>query len=285
MLRVETIARIRREHAGGKSIRAIARDHRMSRHTVRKYLRSGQTEAVYERATQPHPRLGSHIAALESLLEENEKRTARDRLSWRQLFESLVAQGYRGGYDAVRRYARRWHERRRRAGDGVTGAFVPLAFDPGEAYQFDWSEEWIVLNGATTKVQVAHVRLCHSRMPFMRAYLRQTLEMVLDAHVRAFVFFGGACERGVYDNMKTAVDVVFTGKTRQFNRRFAQMCSHYLVEPTACTPASGWGTPWCAIGSSTNGGRPSREPGGYDAGTVFPAPATGCQPRRVQRPA
>jgi transposase len=240
MLRVETIARIRREHAGGKSIRAIARDHRMSRHTVRKYLRSGQTEAVYERTRQPLPQLGPFIEALDGLLDENETRPARDRLNRRQIYEALVAQGYAGSYDAVRRYAARWREGRRRAGDGVTGAFVPLAFAPGEAYQFDWSEEWIVLNGTTTKVQVAHMRLCHSRMPFVRVYLRQTLEMVLDAHVRAFAFFGGACGRGIYDNMKTAVDVVLPGKERRFNRRFEVMCSHYLVEPVACTPAAGW---------------------------------------------
>jgi transposase len=64
--------------------------------------------------------------------------------------------------------------------------------------------------------------------------------MVFDAHDRAFAFFKGACTRGIYDNMKTAVETVFLGKERQFNRRFLQMCSHYLVEPTACTPASGW---------------------------------------------
>jgi transposase len=52
--------------------------------------------------------------------------------------------------------------------------------------------------------------------------------------------FKGACTRGTYDNMKTAVETVFIGKDRQFNRRFLQMCGQYLVEPTACTPASGW---------------------------------------------
>ena len=40
--------------------------------------------------------------------------------------------------------------------------------------------------------------------------------------------------------MKTAVDSVFIGKDRQYNRRFLRMCSHYLVDPVACTPASGW---------------------------------------------
>jgi hypothetical protein len=77
-------------------------------------------------------------------------------------------------------------------------------------------------------------------MMFVRAYPRETQEMVFDAHDRAFVLFKGACGRGIYDNMKTAVETVFIGKDRLYNRRFLQMCSHYLVEPVACTPASGW---------------------------------------------
>jgi hypothetical protein len=134
-------------------------------------------------------------------------------------------------YDAVRR---------RKQGSGCGDAFVPLTFAPGEAYQFDWSHEIVVLRGVTMQIKVAQVRLCHSRMLFVRAYPRETQEMVFDAHDRAFAFFRGGCERGIYDNMRTAVDAVFVGRDRVFNRRFLQMCSHYLVEPTACTPASGW---------------------------------------------
>ena len=78
------------------------------------------------------------------------------------------------------------------------------------------------------------------RFQGVRAYPRETQEMVFDAHDRAFAFFRGACQRGIYDNMKTAVDTVFVGKDRQYNRRFLQMCSHHLVEPVACTPAAGW---------------------------------------------
>ena len=87
---------------------------------------------------------------------------------------------------------------------------------------------------------MAHVRLCHSRMLFVRAYPRESQEMVFDAHDRAFAFFKGACTRGIYDNMKTAVETIFVGKERAYNRRFLQMCGHYLVDPVACTPASGW---------------------------------------------
>jgi hypothetical protein len=74
----------------------------------------------------------------------------------------------------------------------------------------------------------------------VRAYPRETQEMVFDAHSRAFAFFRGTCTRGIYDNMKTAVETVFIGKDRQYNRRFLRMCGHYLIEPTACTPAAGW---------------------------------------------
>jgi Integrase core domain len=113
-------------------------------------------------------------------------------------------------------------------------------FAPGEAYQFDWSHEIVILAGVPTKAKVAQVRLCHSRMPFVRAYPRESQEMVFDAHEKAFQFFKGGCQRGIYDNMRTAVDAVFVGKERKFNRRFQQLMSHHLVEPTACTPRAGW---------------------------------------------
>ncbi len=125
-------------------------------------------------------------------------------------------------------------------GQATAAAYVPLSFAPGEAYQFDWSHEIVLLSGVTVTVKVAHVRLCHSRMLFVRAYPRETQEMVFDAHDRAFALFKGTCPRGIYDNMKTAVEAIFVGKDRLYNRRFLQMCSHYLIEPVACTPASGW---------------------------------------------
>ncbi len=238
MLVVETIARIRRDHwVHGKSIKAIARDRGISRNTVRKVLRSSETSFRYEREVQPRRRLGPYEEVLGQRLAQNADKPRRERLTLIRLYEQLRDEGYEGGYDAVRRYARRWQ--RERLGSGAE-VFVPLVFDPGEAYQFDWSHEVVVLRGVTTKVKVAHVRLCHSRMPFVRAYPRESQEMVFDAHERAFRFFRGGCVRGIYDNMSTAVDAVFVGKERRFNRRFVQMCSHYLVEPVACTPGSGW---------------------------------------------
>jgi transposase len=238
MLIVETIGRIRREHlVKGKSIKEIVRDLKISRNTVRRILRSGETSFSYEREVQPRPRLGSWKADLDRMLTINVGKAPREGLTLIRLFEELRALGYEGGYDAVRRYARAWS---REHASQTVAVFVPLSFAPGEAYQFDWSHEIVVINGVTVTVKVAHMRLCHSRMMFFRAYPRETQEMVFDAHDRAFAFFKGACTRGIYDNMKTAVDTIFAGKDRQYNRRFLQMCSHHLVDPVACTPASGW---------------------------------------------
>jgi hypothetical protein len=74
----------------------------------------------------------------------------------------------------------------------------------------------------------------------VRAYLLQTHEMLFDAHNHAFQVFGGVPRRGIYDNMKTAIDKVGRGKERDVNARFLAMASHYLFEPEFCNPASGW---------------------------------------------
>ncbi|MGT2482162.1 IS21 family transposase (plasmid) [Methylobacterium oryzae CBMB20] len=235
---VDTIARIRREFfTRGRAIKDIVRDLHVSRNTVRKVIRSGATAFAYEREVQPLPKLGPWRDHLDRMLAANAGKPPRERLTLIRIFEALRGLGYEGGYDAVRRYAKGW---KRMCAAVTAPAFVPLVFASGEAYQFDWSHEIVLIGGTTTTVKVAHVRLCHSRMLFVRAYPRESQEMVFDAHDRAFAFFRGTCQRGIYDNMKTAVETIFVGRERAYNRRFLQMCSHYLVEPVACTPSSGW---------------------------------------------
>src|ERR1044072_8098766 len=162
MLTVETIGRIRREHfLRGKTIKEIARDLKVSRNTVRKVLRSGETSFEYERSVQPRPKLGRWAAELEDLLAGNVAKPAREQLTLIRIFEDLRGRGDAGGYDAVRRYAKRWAKAH---GEASAAAYVPLSFAPGEAYQFDWSHEVVLLSGVTVMVKVAHVRLCHSRI-------------------------------------------------------------------------------------------------------------------------
>jgi transposase len=149
----------------------------------------------------------------------------------------LQAEGYRGAYDSVQRCVKQWKACQTRP--AIKDAFVPLMFAPGEVGQFDWSHEHVEIDGVMQTIKVAHFRLAYSRQMFVVAYPRETQEMVLDAHNRAFAFFGGVPVRMVYDNLKAVVDAILVGKERQFNRRFLALANHYLFEPVACTPASG----------------------------------------------
>ncbi|MCM8735743.1 hypothetical protein M5E06_16475 [Azospirillum sp. A1-3] len=151
---METITPIRREHAKGKSIWAIARSLKVSRETVTKYLRSGETAPRYERQHQPLPKLAAFQEELVRLITENERRPARDRLNYLGIFRWLQNRGFQGGYDAVRRHIKRF--KLRQPLGGPVNAYVPLTFAPAEAYQFDWAEEWIILDGVTTKVHHGH---------------------------------------------------------------------------------------------------------------------------------
>lgn len=106
---METVARIRRKYfVKGKSIKEIVRDLGAARNTVRKVLRSGDTAFSYERSVQRLPKLGPWLADLDRLLLANERTAKRERLTLVRAHEELQGLGYRGGYDAVRRYAAGW---------------------------------------------------------------------------------------------------------------------------------------------------------------------------------
>lgn len=99
-----------------------------------------------------------------------------------RLFEGLVDEGYTGAYDSVRRFVKQWKA----------------------SYK----------NTPSLKqaIKAAHFRLAYSRKMFVVAYLREAQEMVMDAHDKAFAFYGGVTLQMIYDNPKTIVDTIFVGK-------------------------------------------------------------------------
>ena len=141
MTGVETIARIRFEHfQNRKGIKQIARELGIARDTVRKVLRSDATEFNYKRTTQPQPKLGPWVETLTAILEAETKVPKRERRSTQRLFEELRGRGYDGAHDSVHRFVKAWRAEHARA---PVQASIPLSFDPGEAYQFDWSHDAI----------------------------------------------------------------------------------------------------------------------------------------------
>ncbi len=219
------------------SINEIARRTSLSRNTIKKWLRVPEgSEPSYQRQQKP-TKLTPFEDQLKQALVADSHRPKRDRRTALMLFAELQKSGYPGSYTRVTEYIRHW----RNAGDDVgKSAFVPLKFQWGEAFQFDWSDEPLVVGGVYRRLQVAHIKLCASRAFLLVAYPAQSHEMLFDAHTRGFRVFGGVPLRGIYDNMKTAVDKVQSGKQRIVNARFAAMTAHYLFDPDFCNVASGW---------------------------------------------
>ena len=221
-------------------IREISRRTGLSRNTIRRYLRAGIVEPKFNVPSRPS-KLDAYAEKLSGWLLAEQRKSRKERRTAKQMHADLVQLGFDGSYERVSAFVRAWKSDRQRAQSTTDrGTFVPLVFKPGEAFQFDWSEDYAIIGGERTKLQVAHVKLSHSRAFLVRAYLLQTHEMLFDAHWHAFRVFEGVPARGIYDNMRTAVDRVGVGKKRDVNARFMAMTSHYVFEPDFCNPAAGW---------------------------------------------
>ncbi|HIC2915412.1 TPA: helix-turn-helix domain-containing protein, partial [Burkholderia contaminans] len=167
------LAKIRRMYFREKvPLREIARRTGLSRNTVRRWLR--QTDAVepkYPKRVSPSV-IDDWAAQLTGWLRADSHRPKRDRRTARFMFEAIRAEGYAGSYGRVSAFVRRWHEEQAEA--PRRKAFVPLAFEPGEAFQFDWSCEYAFVGGLRRRLEVAHVKLNSSRAFWLVAYPTQS---------------------------------------------------------------------------------------------------------------
>ncbi len=233
---MELLGKIKRMHVRDKiSERAIAKRTDLSRNTVHKWLQTPEEVKApgYVRAKR-FGKLAGFAQEVELALKADASRNKQDRRSGKALFVQIKDSGYAGSYCRVTDFIRAW---RINAGKDIK-AYVPLKFDLGEAFQFDWSEEGLVVGGIYRRMQVSHMKLCASRAFWLVACPSQGHEMLFDAHTRSFAALGGVARRGIYDNMKTAVDKVKKGKSRSVNARFAVIYAHYLFDADFCNVAA-----------------------------------------------
>ena len=219
------------------SLSEIERRTGLTRKTIRHWLKVAEGTSPKYLRRSIETKISPFAAQLTKMLETDLYRPKRERRSALKLFQEIKTAGFTGDYSRVTAFVRGW---RKEGGQSHTQAFVPLRFELGEAFQFDWSEERLVVGGIWRKILAAHLKLCASRAFVVQAYPTQSHEMLFDAHTRSFSALGGIPRRGIYDNMKTAVDKVKRGKARTVNTRFAAMASHYLFDPDFCNVASGW---------------------------------------------
>ena len=182
-------------------IREIARRTGVSRNTIKKYLRTGIVEPEFQILDRPS-KLDPYADKLTGWLLSEQRKSRKERRTAKQMHADLVQLGFDSSYERVAAFVRNWKGERQRAQHTTDrGVFVPLVFQPGEAFQFDWSEDWAYVGGERLKLQVAHIKLSHSRAFLVRAYRLQTHEMLFDAHWHGFRVFEGVPGRGVYDSV------------------------------------------------------------------------------------
>jgi len=229
--------RIRRAfHLEHKSIYRIAKEEGYSHQTIEKALCDAPPKPYHLSCPKPAPIFGPYQPRVEALLQEGELMPRKQRYTAHKIFEILQEEGYQGSEARVRRYL--WERKKAKQ---VPEVFLPLEFEPGQDAQVDWGEAVAEISGKREKVQFFLMRLCYSRRAFAVAFPTQAQECFLSAHLQAFKHFGGVPHRISYDNLGTAVKIVFDptfkrGRPRQEVRAFVAFRSHYLFSSHFCQP-------------------------------------------------
>ena len=235
MLIVQDYDRIRQAYYNQKqSMRAIAREYGHSYWTVRKALDAPEPKPYKLSKGRAAPKLGPYQEQIDALLKENAKLPNKQKYTSKKIYQQIRKTGYRGAESTVRSYvSRRRRDLKRPA------IYLPLVFDPGMDAQVDWGEATVIMVGKEIKVQLFVMRLCYSGKFFVMAFPTQKQESFFWGHVQAFIFFGGVPHRISYDNLKTAVYRILTGRNRKEQTQFSRFRSHYLFESRFCTPGKG----------------------------------------------
>jgi len=181
---VGTLSKLRRMvRRDGLSVRASARRLGISRTTASKWLAMGEmVQPRYPRRLARAGVLDAYKEQLSTWLCADSHRGKRERRGIKAMFEAIRAMGYRGSRGPVYAYCKHWREEQ--ASAPRKAGFVPLSFDLGEAFQFDWSCEYAFVGGLRRRLEVAHMKLAASRAFMLVAYYSQAHEMLFDAHAR-----------------------------------------------------------------------------------------------------
>jgi transposase len=215
----------------GMSIRAIARRYHHGREAIRRAIADPAPPEYTLREPRPKPRLDDFLPRIDELLDESDQLPRKQRYTAKKIFQLIQGEGYQGSESTVRRYVGQLRKRRRPA-----QAFLPLSFDPGQDAQVDWGEAKVDFSDERLDIQIFVMRLNYSKARFVMAFPFQRQEAFFAGHNAAFRFFEGVPRRITYDNLKTAVYKVLSGRNRQEQQAFITFRSHYLFDSHYCTP-------------------------------------------------
>ncbi|MDG5789312.1 IS21 family transposase [Evansella sp. AB-P1] len=215
------------------SQRQIAKKLGISRNTVSKYLKEAQPPTTINRQTiygtkQHSDETKRILPIIDQWIEDDLKRWGKQKHTAVRIYDRLVDEyEFKGSASNIRKIVAK---RRKK----LQEVFIPLEFQLGQQFQFDWGEADIILQGRTRRVYLFCIQLSASRVRFVRSYLHEKQEAFLDGFVHAFEFFGGVPTEGLYDNLKTAVQKILEGRDRLEQEAFlALQASYWGLTPIA----------------------------------------------------
>ena len=235
---MELFEQIRRElEFGVGTIAGVSRKLGVHRRMVREALRSAEPAASKPQRRRLR-KLVDASAFIDRILTEDRQAPVKQRHTARRIWHRLCAElpGFTGSERTVRGYV---HQQRRQLGLGGQEVFVPQSYDWGVEAQVDWYEAYADIDGVRTKLQVFEMRSMASGGAYHRAFTHATQQAFLEAHEKAFRYFGGVFKQLRYDNLKSVVKRILRGHQREETSRFIAFRSHWRFQSEFCNPARG----------------------------------------------
>lgn len=243
----------------GKSKRAMERELRMSRHTIKRIvdpfereLRTSDcddmrlremaysAELRYDTSKRRSRKLTDEIrAAVDRQLKKNisnkEAGMYKQQQDCTDIWYGLVSQGYDISYATINRYV---NSKTNREKEVFRPAFMRLSYTPGDICEFDWGEFYLRIRGVKTKVYMAVFTFAYSNGRYAYLFSHQDTLAFMESHRNFFTAVKGVPNTMVYDNMKVAV-ASFVGK-KQPTESLINLADFYGFGFRFCNACSGW---------------------------------------------
>ncbi|WP_237760138.1 IS21 family transposase [Sporolactobacillus inulinus] len=222
----------------GLSQREIAKKLGISRNTVSKYLKQKEAPTTLIRQRSYGKKEYSEetkrvLPIIDQWLADDQKSWVKQKHTAARIYQRLVEDyHFKGSASNIRKIV----AKRKPSHQEV---FIPLEFQFGHQFQFDWGEADIILQGRKQRIYLFCLQVSASRLRFVRAYTHEKQEAFLDGFVHAFEFLGGVLTEGLFDNLKTAVMKLLKGRDRLEQETFLALQAHYGFKATFANPRKG----------------------------------------------